>query len=350
MLTILSIGDRLAVLADQQINSDRFISPEEAATYPPHNQKLCLGGPRTGSHKLFAPQKHDRSLNIVILQCNDKPLGQLPDFEMLRQGYDRVDLYRQSAYLNAAYAALHGYAYRYHFDNQCGGGRHKTWCKLQALHAVMTSGSSPLPDAVLFLDSDAYIRTDYPLALDGLLDAGFHRALALDEGDETWPGIYNRIPTEDPPISRHTHLTDLQTRFENETYGWAAVMEHKDLLNTGLWLEMPGAVGWNLTFIETIWQMGASVEGGRYRVDPYHEQRIMNLLFIKSSYYRSKVSLLEDILYNSPRSPCVVHLYAEKKTLEPYRTRMADDLLSRLGMRLPIMINEITYSQDRQLA
>ncbi len=60
--------------------------------------------------------------------------------------------------------------------------------------------------AVLFLDSDAYVRTHLRLSLAPLRNDGRTRAFALDDGDERAECVYKRVPG----VTHNTPMAELQ--------------------------------------------------------------------------------------------------------------------------------------------
>ena len=115
----------------------------------------------------------------------------------------------------------------------------------------------------------------------------------------------------------------LQTGFEAGG-PWADALKEKDILNTGGgWLQK----NTHSAFLENWWN-----SGGEYMRTWTFEQRILSSLLAVDDEERRSTLMLEDAVYNSPRSPCIVHLYAEKKVVAKYRRDMARTCLAGMGL------------------
>lgn len=270
-------------------------------------------------------------LRIVIVQCGDTAVD-LPDFGMLSSGHARafedVPYGVQSIYLNALYAADHGYAYEYFVFNNRTIERYPTWCRVPAMRRALTQRHPP--DMVLYLDLDAYIRTDLPIS-DAFEKTRRSRALTLDDGAESQPCIYQRANVA-TPLYKGMHMSELQRSFDEDS-AWSAHMLGADIVNSGGgWLERNTG---SVTFLDDWWALGATWQAGHYLQNPYHEQRILNVLMAQRPELRKETILLEDPFYNSPLSVCIPHMYAGYKDRVDARRQMAVDLLSRLS-RVPM--------------
>ena len=75
---------------------------------------------------------------ITIVQCGDTPIER-PNFNLLRTSDFRTISYgMQSVYLNAAYAALHGYKYEFYVVDANGTfGRNPSWCRVPAVKRAL---------------------------------------------------------------------------------------------------------------------------------------------------------------------------------------------------------------------
>ena len=110
------------------------VTPQGAA----YSRPPCELNKTRGGFEIFRGEAGGHQTRITILQCGDLPLER-PNFELLRsQHYDAVPLSMQSIYLNAAYAALHGYKYEY-FQVDANGthGRGRQWCRIPAIRSVL---------------------------------------------------------------------------------------------------------------------------------------------------------------------------------------------------------------------
>jgi hypothetical protein len=72
-----------------------------------------------------------------------------------------------------------------------------------------------------------------------------------------------------------------------------------------------------IAFLDRWWHFGDTFKGGFYRLVFPLEQRILNVAMARSQTCRRRTALLEDTIYNSPRSPCIPHLYATNNKREP---------------------------------
>jgi hypothetical protein len=186
---------------------------------------------------------------------------------------------------------------------------------------------------------DTYVRTEQFVTLKTLRERGFHRAVGLDEGNEDWPGIYPRLRAFSVPgnVSRATPMPQLQALFESSE-NFTRAMWRRDVLNTGGgWLEL-GLRESTLSFLDRFFAYGDAYQRGKdgrgkyLRCFPY-EQRVLNALMSlpESAADRRQTALLEEAVYNSPRSPCIVHLYSNNKRNGAYRRTLEEVLQRRLA-------------------
>ena len=289
-----------------------------AATYDE-----CRHPPR-GGISLFGGTPSN--LRIAIVQCGNTAVD-FPDFGSLVDGsprdFDNIPYGVQSIYMNALYAAAHGYKYEYYVFNSKTIERYPTWCRVPTMRRSLTQRHPP--DMALYLDLDAYIRTDLPMS-NVFEKTNRARAMCLDDGLESQPCIYPRVNIT-PPLYKGMPMPELQRSFEDDPV-WPTLMRGVDIVNSGGgWLERNTG---NVTWLDEWWDLGSTWEGGRYERDQYHEQRILNVLMAGSSAMRKETLLLEDPIYNSPRSVCMPHMYAIFKEGPEVRRQMAADLLARL--------------------
>lgn len=246
---------------------------------------------------------------VEIVQCNTAALREPSNAQAVS------DL---SAYVNAGYAQLHGYQYTYmQVPPSFQQSAHTPWCRVAAVRQA--ASRTPPPEAVLYLDGDAFMLTDLPLTAAHL--AGRSRAIGIDAGDIDIPdkdAMYQRWPnTTEAPLHKFMDMRVVQSLFEGESSGWAERMtEGADVVNTGGgWLELVDSE--TLAFLDALWAFGDTWKGGAYKHTSWaFEQSALNALLGTDARARSRTALLEDGLWNCPTSPCVAHLYGGSKTNE----------------------------------
>ena len=148
---------------------------------PPQHVSTCERSSR-GGPSLFAADAPP--LRLEIVQCNTASLPPRSALDGVTPDRWNKDLSTPlSAYLNAAYAALHGYNYTF-FQVQGGFPAYNTWCRVAAVRQA--AARQPPPEAILYLDGDSFIMTDLPMTLAEL--HGRTRAIGLDAGsiDIAW--------------------------------------------------------------------------------------------------------------------------------------------------------------------
>jgi hypothetical protein len=282
-----------------------------------------------GGIALFTPHRPDRSQMIRLLQCGDS----LPDISALARGELSAASYAaKTALANLLWALERGHAYAFYLQTP-DTGRNPSWCRVRAMRHALTE--SPLPIAALYMDTDAYILTEQHLTLDHLHAGRFHRAIPLDEGDEEWPGIYVRgVPAN---LSHDTPMPLIKRAFD-EDGEFLHAMGRQDMLNTGGgWLEL-GHRPSTISFLDRFYAAGETHEGGRFKHAFSHEQRVLSTILSQPDADRDRreTALLEDAVYNSPRSPCIVHLYGGAKNKPACTETLDATLLRRLSrVRVP---------------
>lgn len=221
---------------------------------------------------------------------------------------------------------MHGYSFQFHLYTNTKA-QSIAWCRVHAVSRALQSN----PTAVLFLDQDTYIRTSLPLTIHHLTRLGRDRLIALDEGDNEWPGIYPRVAL---PINRGMSIPELQAGFDTHP-AWADALFSGDILNSGGgWLELghPSSKHTTQSFLGNWWSLGQRWDGGKFLSSSFSfEQRILSVLMGLRQDIRNSTAILEDTTYNSPRSACVRHLYAGNKQNIKYVNALAETMRHRVG-------------------
>ena len=277
------------------------------------NQGNCTASARGGG-VIFGAQPPLRSrpdLPLHVIQCGDHApavgfaAGSGPPWASASYS-DRTAL------ANYLYAQQHGYRYTYFVVNDTQ--RASSWCRVNAMRETLSL--IPTPHAVFYLDMDAYFVTDAPLSTHWIHSRKYRRALALDEGDELWPGVYPRLKTVPPGnMSHDTPMPVLQALFETNGAFEKVLATGRDVLNSGGgWLELGGTgVRRSLDFLERWFAASDTYEKGKYKWCFPYEQRVLQRVLAASPADRMQTGLLEDIVFQTHRSPCIAHLYSNKK-------------------------------------
>lgn len=314
-----------------------------------------------GGVSLFSSTAHSVTTaaahSVTIFSCGDRApsvsfLATPPD------SWGAVPLPSLAAAANLLYARLHGYDFRFFVDAAHAQARRNPWCRLRSMrHALL---QPPLPDAALYLDTDAYIRTNLPLSLDSLRASSKHRAIGQDEGDEERGGICPRLNHATTVLGSRLHcnnkagdptqaspMADTQAVFERDPEAVRYLNESNfGLLNTGGgWLELAGRAE-TIAFLDRWWRLGDTFKGGVYRQAFPLEQRILNVAMAHSQKEREATALLEDTIYNSPRSPCIPHLYAVKNKQEPEYLATLRAVVTQRAAGVVLNASSLDFVQD----
>lgn len=188
--------------------------------------------------------------------------------------------------------------------------------------------TSPL--AVLYLDQDAYIKTDLPLSIKHLKDHQQSRYIQMNEyqphasstlKDQSFT-MYDRLQGV-VDVYQTMPMPILQTLFEDHA-AFSRRMHKTELFSTGGgWLELghpkdSAATQHTRFFLHQWWAEGRNFEGG-YQLNcaPWQEKVLGHAMGTRPDV-RAHTALLEDRTYGGPDSECIPHLYAEYKRVPEY--------------------------------
>jgi hypothetical protein len=283
----------------------------------------CTASPtQRGGFSIFADKPPLSPERLTLVQCGDK----VPDlsFASPSASWENATYADLAALANLLFARARGYSYVF-FEER--SPRPSAYCRISAMLRVLST--VPAPAAALYLDSDAYVRTEQFLTASGLETRGWRRALALDEGDEAKPGVYHRLRGVPGLLSRATPMPVIQAAFERAPEFAAAMAAGRDVLNSGVWLERGGGAGaqQTLAFLHSWLNTSDSPAGRRW---PF-EQRTLQVLLADLPAARAQTGILEDVIYNTHASPCVPHLYAGKKRVQENLDVLASVVRARLA-------------------
>ena len=201
-----------------------------------------------------------------------------------------------SVAINAAYAALHGYAYV--FGHITGTARRSAqWQKVPILRALAAQCPS---SRLLFLDSDAYVRAfterirGHPSAgLAGAFDSSWlkengDRCMSMQEHNEAFQAM------------------DASPAIEMGLHGRSSV-------NTGvLFFPNPEKTG---GLLEAWWEQTQDWKEWDNRWP--REQQALSILMLRNSTLRRDVVLLDPLFYGGPRGTYVRHHYGKSHNVQP---------------------------------
>jgi len=277
---------------------------------------------------------------LTLVQCGDR----LPSLAFAAQAdWGDAGYAGLAALANLLYARARGFDYVFYLERH--SGRPAAFCRVSALLHVLSA--QPAPAAALYLDGDAYVRTEQQLSAGQLQARGWRRAMALDEGDESKPGVYHRLRSVPGALSRATPMPAIQAAFERSPQFAEEMQAGHDVLNSGVWLERGGAEAEaSLAFLRRWLNTSSSPAGRRW---PF-EQRTLQALLAASPADRAQTGLLEDVVYNTHASPCVPHLYAGKKRVRANLETLAGVARARLaaaGGEAPDIAPYVVVSTER---
>jgi hypothetical protein len=196
--------------------------------------------------------------------------------------------------VNAAYAALHGYAYV--FGRVVGSARRSAqWQKVPVLRSLAQRCPS---SRLLFLDSDAYVRAfterlrGHSAALAGAFDSSWlkengDRCLSMTEHNRAFQAMDSSRSIEGGVPGRTSVNTGVLF-FPNPA-------KTMDML-TGWWDQT-----WDWTEWDDKWP---------------REQQALALLMLRNSTLRRNVLLLDPLFYGGPRGTYVRHHYGKSHTVQ----------------------------------
>lgn len=187
-----------------------------------------------------------------------------------------------------------------------------------------------IPTAVLYMDQDVYIKTDLPISIKFLKDHRQSRYVPLNEyrphpNDESpeWKfTMYDRAG-DTPGLSEFMPMPDLQSLFEQHPK-FNRAMYDTDLFNVGSgWLELghpkgSPALHHTMSFLHQWWAEARNFENGKWLLNFPWEQKSLSTTMSTRADIRAQTALLENDIYGSPDSPCLVHLMAKKKLLPEF--------------------------------
>lgn len=273
---------------------------------------------------------------------------------------ESMPVYAMTAMTNAKYAASHGYCYRFYAGTSKNSTqtarRHPSWDKLQLLIDLRLE----LPSlGLLFLDSDAYVRSHEPLTRmfntrdmrlgDKLIAVALQDIWYKDRF--RWKSRAARCNvTEVTCAKKHgSHVAEmmngawadtshLSTRFGRATAApwFYEELNHYGPVNAGIILQLPGARG---DAIIRAWMDYCDAPerncSSYYDTFPW-EQAALSLMLKQNKRIRRDVRYMNGCLDNGPEGVTIRHLWGETKRQASYlrdlRERARSSALSLTAM------------------
>ena len=204
--------------------------------------------------------------------------------------------------LNAAWAALHGYAYTY--GRVTGKARRaSSWQKLNVL--LNLSASCP-QSRIVYLDSDAYVR--------GFTERVGHESVALAAAfDAGWLKELGHVCLD---MAQHN------ARFQamNASGSIEGGVPDRCSIQAGVLFFLNPAK--TRSFLRAFWEAAPPDYEQRYETAWPFEQKAMSQMLVRNETLRQEVLLLDPLFYNGPRGVYVRHHYGGSHTKQNVTAEM----------------------------
>ena len=230
-----------------------------------------------------------------------------------------------SAMINRGYAQTFGYC---HVWAKCTAtDRHPAWCKVKAVEWAAKRYSS---SDVIYLESDAYVRTQRPVDLTQLREHGAVAAFTLS--CEWFPFVHNTLGyVEEVSIEKHRsifhngdYLGALKTANGTRAADPKNPVDTPEALATSVFVIMGGDEG-GLKLLERWWAAAPEAKGER--MSRASEPAALNAVLAADTEARLRVDVLDYPTYNGADGEFIRHMSGGRGLDPVFKHDIADTLL-----------------------